>query len=46
METKEKDNHECTNFTHIIELDVYPYGDNIEYDKCTECGEKHNLNFL
>lgn len=25
------------------EYNVFPYGDNIRYDKCSKCGKKHNF---
>ena len=29
--------------SHRREYDQHPYGDNIEYDECGKCGEKHNF---
>lgn len=28
---------------HETEIDAYPYGDDIEFDRCTKCGKTHNL---
>lgn len=28
------------------EMNAYPYGDNIKFDKCTKCGKIHNLKFI
>lgn len=36
----------CESFTHHKEYDVFPYGDNIEYDKCSDCGSQFNYNVL
>lgn len=34
---------ECKQLVHVVECNAYPYGDNIEYDECQECGRIYNL---
>lgn len=34
---------DCKDLVHHSELDTYPYGWDVEYDECSNCGERHNF---
>ncbi len=42
---KELSKHKCEPH-HVVELNSFPYGDNISYDRCDGCGEMTNLKFI
>lgn len=33
----------CKNLIHIEESNSFPYGEDISYDKCKDCGKLHNF---
>ena len=37
---------DCDNKTHVIDTNCFPYGDNVEYDLCVDCGEKYNFKII
>jgi len=34
---------ECKNTVHRVFYDTHPYGQNISYDECQDCGKWYNL---